>query len=444
MEGTRQRQASMLQRRTALRQRAAMTAAATATFGVDPTSSEYSLSLAMAAAGGELGWDSGSSHDQYYGGGTRNDTSGASMASPQDDHSGLFISGTVFSAHSHVFFPAILDVLLPPPPAGGADEDFDGMTGGTETAQPPHLRRDGVGTFHYVLRDLCIVLLTAWGGVFERAGGPGQAAGHQSSPRLLHHDRVAPSATRLMRHLILVSPSASSDERKANVDTVRMLLGKWGAVAQVSASDFLELIQPQRRKPKADGDRDPGSSGGIDGIPDAKRVRQGSAGGGGGGAASGRVPLDHQLLVALKLLSTALFYGQGDQLLRQQDAGRWIGGTPWASFGTPLVGRTLGPPALLLGLQCEAKIFMGSTRLRLLFCPMILTYRLLPLQRCPMDGGPPDRRSRLDRRPAPPPPLRHPRGRPGCGTHHGGPRPGMHTRSTPLLITVSEWQLAIR
>ena len=108
--------------------------------------------------------------------------------------------------------------------------------------------------------------------------------------------------------------------RTANVSAVRMLMGRWGASVEASASDFLELLQPGRRKQRGS-ETTAGSSGaaagGGGGAPPSKRSRQGSAG---GGQVGGRVP-DHHLTVALKLLSSALLYGQGETLLRHEEAG---------------------------------------------------------------------------------------------------------------------------
>ena len=123
--------------------------------------------------------------------------------------------------------------------------------------------------------------------------------------------------------------------RAANVSAVRMLMGRWGASVEASASDFLDLLQPGRRKQRGS-ETTAGSSGaaasGGGGAPPSKRLRQGSAG---GGQAGGRVP-DHQLTVALKLLSSALLYGQGETLLQHEEAGafgvgwsRLVGPGPW-------------------------------------------------------------------------------------------------------------------
>ena len=318
VEGTRQRQELVRQRRAALRRRAAMASAASSSLDAGAISSD-SLSLVMAAAGGDdVGWGR---VPPGPGGGTR------AIAAARDDPSALVSSGTVFSSFSHLFFPAILDVLLPPTPTDGLprEGDQEDATDGSEARPenaPPLPSQQGsnaAGSFHYVLRDLCVVLLTAWGGVFERAAVEAGGLGQGRPPRLLHHDLVAPSATRLLRHLVLVSASPSPYERKANVDTYRMLLGKWGAAAQASVSDFLDLLQPRRRRPKGTGQSGQGGGGG-EGAPDAKRPRQ-SADSAGGGGGSRRVS-DDQLLVSLKLLSVALYYGQGDQLLRQEDAGQ--------------------------------------------------------------------------------------------------------------------------
>ena len=81
--------------------------------------------------------------------------------------------------------------------------------------------------------------------------------------------------------------------RTANVSTVRMLMGRWGASVEASASGFLDLLRPGRRKQRGS-ETATGSSGAVagggGGAPPLKRSRQGSAG---GGQAGGRMP-DHQ------------------------------------------------------------------------------------------------------------------------------------------------------
>ena len=58
----------------------------------------------------------------------------------------------------------------------------------------------------------------------------------------------------------------------------------------------------------------------------AKRQKQlgGGTTVGSTGARGVSVP-DHQVIVALKIMAAVLMYGQGEKLLRDQDAGEWAG-----------------------------------------------------------------------------------------------------------------------
>ena len=128
--------------------------------------------------------------------------------------------------------------------------------------------------------------------------------------------------TVLYRHSSL-DPSLQPPSRAANLATVRTLLGRWGSSIRVPVSAFLNLLRPKVSKAAEVG----GGRGGAAqqeyddpalAPPAAKRARQG---GGGAGASRASVP-DHQVVVALKLLSAVLMYGQGEELLKDEEAGK--------------------------------------------------------------------------------------------------------------------------
>ena len=152
------------------------------------------------------------------------DTPGAGAGATAGSRTVSGSSGTVFSTWAHLFFPAILNVLVPPPPPMTGLDGVDGIDGMDSPAPLAGPRGDvsgGGGGFHYVLRDLSMVLLTAWGGVFEKApAGPSSSepaqggAGGGSSGRLsLRDPEVAPAASRLIHRLVISSPSAESNIR---------------------------------------------------------------------------------------------------------------------------------------------------------------------------------------------------------------------------------------
>ena len=222
MEGSKQRRTATQQGRAAARQRVALTALADSMAAPSDTASLMMAAALPTAAAGE-GGPMGSQGSQVWEQPRLPPLLAYGTPAVDPPGSGTS-SGTVFSAWAHRFFPAILDVLVP----GGADDpDLEEMSAHeallhtpTGTSLPGGGSSGGAG-FHYVLRDLCVVLLTAWGGVFEKEP-PGAApqAGRKSAPprRLLHHGAVAPAATRLLHHLVLASPSPLSEVRGRHSD----------------------------------------------------------------------------------------------------------------------------------------------------------------------------------------------------------------------------------
>ncbi|GAX74142.1 hypothetical protein CEUSTIGMA_g1591.t1 [Chlamydomonas eustigma] len=214
-------------------------------------------------------------------------------------------SGTVFSKFSYLFFPLMMKVLVNPE--------------GSSSQSVQDTRKDTKYCFHYLLREFCVVCLTAWGGLFERAGIPGSTPLAATQLPLtgrvsLKHDQVAPAASQLLHHLIICSPSATSEVRSANINLVRMLLQKWGSAVKLASSDFLQLLQPPQR---------PQNPHSTSSLPQPKRPRHVTGGSdySGSGLRSSRHVPDHQVLVALKLLSSAFTFGQGKTMLQDDSFG---------------------------------------------------------------------------------------------------------------------------
>ena len=213
VEGSKQRRTATQQGRAVARQRVALTALTDSMAAPSDTAS-LMMAAAFPTTGAGEGTLEGSQGSQGWGNPQLPPSLAYGTASAAETPGSGTSSGTVFSAWAHRFFPAILDVLVP----GGADDPEEMSAHEAPLSTPtgaslPSGGSSGGAGFHYVLRDLCVVLLTAWGGVFEKEP-PGAApqAGRQAAPRrLLHHGAVAPAATRLLRHLVLASPSPLSE-----------------------------------------------------------------------------------------------------------------------------------------------------------------------------------------------------------------------------------------
>eukprot|EP00798_Chlamydomonas_sp_ICE-L_P011149 gene11148-18768_t len=109
-------------------------------------------------------------------------------------------------------------------------------------------RQQKYGDFHYVLRDLCLVALQSWGKIFERRGETAGAAA-LDAPMLRYDEggRLSQAAGAFMPHLVLpackhvhllcrialydIMNNISTIMLQVldnNIETVKMLLGRWG------------------------------------------------------------------------------------------------------------------------------------------------------------------------------------------------------------------------
>ncbi|GMH34457.1 hypothetical protein BSKO_02291 [Bryopsis sp. KO-2023] len=178
-------------------------------------------------------------------------------------------STSIFSRFAEQFFPPMLDAIT------------DDLTSEGSSSTK--------GTFHYLLRDLCLVWLR-WGALFERA----------SSGALKYESEIGGAGRKLMRHLLLVGFSSNADVLRVNFEYIRAFVGQWGACVPLPIDALLMHIQPSKDTKKPSG------------------------------------VIQKQMIFGLKLMAVALKYGQGEGMIGgPQSEGLWKGLLSVFQFSRP-------------------------------------------------------------------------------------------------------------